>query len=550
MYKNLSYPRSVCLRSTLIAAVAALVASTNVMAEQAVPLEAEDLLKLLQEEGVITEKQAESVRNIARDRLANESQTSVDHTSVEDKDLPPASDPDVTRVPYIPEYLKDEIRDEVRMGLKEDVVDDVMTQAKNESWGVPGTNPSWTKRIKFDGDIRFRYQADRFDEENSIQYFDFNAINDAGGLAYAGIDGFINTREDRDRLRLRMRLGMNAKVTQGVSVGMRLATGGTDNPVSTNQTLGGYGNRYAISLDRAYIKFNSYTNDSILYMGRMPNPWLSTELVWDEDLNFDGIAYSYYFNRSDDMYDDERKFDPFITFGAFPLQEVELSSRDKWLLGAQAGFSYLADNQNEFKLGLSYYHFLHIDGQRNEPDSTANNYTAPPFVQKGNSMYDISNDTTDPDTQLFALAAEYQEVNLTALYDFANLAPVHVILTADYVVNIGYDEEEVSQRFGEPRSAQTQGYDLGINVGWPTPYQRGNWNVGLNYRYLERDAVLDAFTDSDFHLGGTDMQGYKLSFRYGVEENTWLQFRLISSNEIDLEPFSVLTFMADVNARF
>lgn len=62
--------------------------------------------------------------------------------------------------------------------------------------------------------------------------------------------------------------------------------------------------------------------------------------------------------------------------------------------------------------------------------------------------------------------------------------------------------------------------------------------------------LATAFTDSDFHLGGTDGKGYKLSFRYGIEENTWLQLRLISSNEIDDTPLGVLTILADVNAEF
>ena len=105
-------------------------------------------------------------------------------------------------------------------------------------------------------------------------------------------------------------------------------------------------------------------------------------------------------------------------------------------------------------------------------------------------------------------------------------------------------------RAGESVDGKTTGYDFGIKVGWPTVLQPGNWNAGLNYRYLERDAVVDAFTDSDFHLGGTDGQGYKLSFSYGIEENTWLQLRVISANEIDGPPLGVMTVLADLNAKF
>jgi hypothetical protein len=519
--------------------------------EAATEIQVEDLLQLMQFEGLISKEQAEKVKNIAKDRASRESQAPVEFTSQENKDRKAAAEPGVTRVPYIPQYLKDEIRDEVRMELKEDVVNDVMAQAKTESWGVPGTNPDWTKRIKFKGDIRFRYQAERFADGNSTQYKNFNAINSAGGIAAAGPDAFLNTTVDTDRLRLRARLGMDAKVTQGVTASMRLATGNQNDPVSTNQTLGNYGGDYQISLDQAYIRFNPVANEYQLTFGRMPSPWMSTsQLVWDEDLNFDGVAFSYYFNRGNDLYDDEQQFDPFVTIGAFPLQEVQLSSNDKWLYGAQVGFSYLTSKQNQFKMGLAYYYFDNISGVKNAPDSTLTNYTAPPFVQKGNTMFDISNSTTDPQTELWALAADYQELNLSAIYDMANFAPVHVIFTGDYVENIGYNQGEMQARAGESVDGKTTGYDFGIKVGWPTVLQPGNWNAGLNYRYLERDAVVDAFTDSDFHLGGTDGQGYKLSFRYGIEENTWLQLRVISANEIDGPPLGVMTVLADLNAKF
>jgi hypothetical protein len=518
-------------------------------AEQATPLSAEDILEMLKNEGVITEAQAEKASNMAQERITRENQAPVEYTSEQDKDKRPESEPGVTRVPYVPEYIKDEIRDEVRMGLKEDVVGDVMEQAKTEAWGVPGTNPGWTRRIKFNGDIRFQYAAARFADGN-YPYLDYNAINEAGSITAAGTDALINTTEDTDRIRLRIRLNMDAKVTEGVSVNMRLVTGNPDNPISTNQTLGNYGGRYGISLDRAYIKFNSAIEDYALYLGRMPPPFLSTEMVWDNDLNFDGAAFTYYFNRSDSLFDDVRQFDPFFTVGAFSLQEVELSSDDKWLYGAQAGFKYLANNQNSLKMGLAYYYFDNITGIKNSPGSTLTNYTAPPFVTKGNTMFDISNPTGVQDVNLFALAAEYHEINLTMLYDIANLAPVHVILSGDFVRNIGYDASQVQQNTGIEQDAKTNGYDIGVKVGWPTVLQKGNWNIGVNYRYLERDAVVDSFSDSNFHLTGTDGKGYMLDMRYGIEEKTFLRLRVISANEIDDAPLGVMTVLASVNAKF
>ena len=342
---------------------------------------------------------------------------------------------------------------------------------------------------------------------------------------------------------------MEADVANGVTAGMRIATGNPRDPVSTNQTLGGYGGRYDLSLDRAYLRFSSRSDNIEATFGRMPNPWMSTELIWDDDLNFDGAAFSYYFNRSGDDAD-ERRFDPFVTLGAFPLQEVELSSKDKWLFGAQTGFAYRSVNSSVFKIGLSYYHYANISGVRNAPDSTLMDYTAPPRVQKGNTMFDISNSTTDPQQERWALAADYREAALSVIYDIASLSPVHVILSADYVKNIGFDKDKMQARAGASVDEKTTGYDFGIHAGAPKIKQSGDWNIGLNYRYLERDAVLDAFTDSDFHLGGTDAQGYKLAMLYGIADNTWLRLSLISSNEIDGPPLGVTTVLTDLNARF
>jgi hypothetical protein len=92
------------------------------------------------------------------------------------------------------------------------------------------------------------------------------------------------------------------------------------------------------------------------------NPWLSTDLVWDKDLNFDGLALKYRPLQSDDMDNDERIFDTSITLAVFPLDEVALSSRDKWLVGAQLGFNWTFLNQNKLDISIAYYDYKNIEG--------------------------------------------------------------------------------------------------------------------------------------------------------------------------------------------
>ena len=54
---------------------------------------------------------------------------------------------------------------------------------------------------------------------------------------------------------------------------------------------------------------------------------------------------------------------------------------------------------------------------------------------------------------------------------------------------------------------QTEGYQLVWSWATRRCAPGGEWNFGVFYKYLEADAVLDAFTDSDFHGGGTDAEG-------------------------------------------
>jgi len=394
---------------------------------------------------------------------------------------------------------------------------------------------------------------------------DFQHVNDSQSQ---GVDPeyFLNRTEDRNRLRARLRLNMNAKVTQGVNVNARLATGKFDDPVSTNQTLGNSNTPYSLLLDRAYIHIKTTYNEVNMWGGRMPNPWLSTDLLWDSDLNFDGLAFQYRPLESDDMDDDERVFDTFITLGAFPLQEIKLSSSDKWLYGFQAGFGWKFLSQNRLDIGLAYYDYVNITGKRNELGSDLLDYTAPDLIGSSNTAFNIANEVSG-DRTLLGLAADYNIVDLLISYKYAGFAPYNLVLTADYLTNTGYDREQVlaaaggadgllsnSDSLSNPQAAagepRVDGYLLKVDFGWSRVRLRDTWNVSMAYRYLQRDAVVDIFTDSDFRGGGTDVQGWQLSGNYAVDDNVWMTLKIISADEIDGPPFGQETVQLDLNASF
>ncbi len=104
--------------------------------------------------------------------------------------------------------------------------------------------------MRWSGDVRVRGEGDYFAKDNlENSYLDFLAVNAAGGISRAGLDAFTNVSQDRSRLRSRVRLGMEAELGWGWSLGSRLVTGNLPDPVSTNQNLGNYGARYQTGFD-------------------------------------------------------------------------------------------------------------------------------------------------------------------------------------------------------------------------------------------------------------------------------------------------------------
>jgi len=533
------------LRRTLmaLAGISLATLTTGALAQPAAgTLSADELLDALVQQGVIDRAKAEEIKQRSARNLRNNYGAPVERTQTGDANKKPDQDGNVVRVPYVPQYIRDEIRGQVRMELKEDVVSDVMTQAKKEGWGLPNTQEDWTKTIKWSGDIRVRAEGDMYASDNATDIPDFRVIN-KNKKQLGAITENQNTEEDRYRLRLRARLGLKAKPVQGVEIGMRLVTGSVDDPVSTNQTMGNSFKKDTVSFDRAYFKYSTYNKDWEFYAGRMANPWFSTDLVWDTDVNFDGVAAKWYYLRDDNPLVEMAQWDPYVTIGVFPLEEFELSSKDKWLYGFQTGVTYTWFNQNNLQVSLGYYRFKNTQGVKNPiAGSDVTDFTAPGFMQRGNSVFDIRTELDNDHSAVYALAAEYREANLTMQYDIANFAPYHVYLIADYVKNIGYDSKEVSSLVPlDPSSIDStydkgdEGYQFKVAFGWPVVAKRGDWQVGLAYKYLERDAVLDAYTDSDFHLGGTDAKGIVLEGSYGILDNTSLSLKYLSASEIDLD---------------
>lgn len=489
-----------------------------------------NLIKLLTQQGVLSRE--------AADKLLREAeQTAVKTVAAQSGATEPAAQqtaakeetakPGVVRVTYVPEVVRREIKEEIRQ--------EVLAQAKGERWGDPGAMPDWLSRISWSGDLRLRYQRDAFPLGNATP-----AQYNPAGLNLIG-----NTTDSHNYLRIQARLGMKAKVSDNTFAAFRISTGTTTNPVSTNQTLGTGYNKHSLVLDRAYVQSTPY-NWLVLSGGKIPNPWLSTDLVWDSDVNFEGAAVQFKPRFGEE-------WSGFMTAGAFPYQDIQRSdtvaAHSKWLYGAQLGAAWTAPNSSSAQFGVALYQFRNVEGKTNATmGSHSYDLTAAQGMQKGNSLMYV-NATGDP--VIYGIASQFRELNLTAKTDWAAFDPVHVMLSGDYVKNLGYDAAEIARRTGLVAAApKVIGYQAALTVGNPKVKQRGDWQASVAYKYLERDAVLDALTDSDFHLGGTNAKGFILGGSYGLDKGTGLGVRWISSDQIDGVPLSVDTLQVDLSTRF
>ncbi len=445
---------------------------------------------------------------------------------------------DVVRVNYVPEFIREQIKAELKEELKKEVVDDVLIHANEKRWGVQDSWPSWLNKVVVSGDVRARAQLDTFDDDNAVGFYrDLNQINRDGGSTL-NPDQILNTTEDRERMLLRMRFALEAKYSDYVDVGFRIVTGDPDNPVSANVNMAEGFSSMDISADRAYVNIHDKNRNIEFLAGRMPNPWVSSSLVWDADINFSGVALKTHW----------KKTGLFFTTGAFPINESRLTTDDAWLQAAQLGWDYSFSTSSRLIMGVALYNFDNLQGIENTFNSQLTDYTAPRFFQKGNTVIDIRNDL-DPNTRLLALASDYDEANFIISYTYQLPRALQIRVLADYVENINFNEE-IPHRDGGFVEGKTSGYLFGVRLGTKTIDKLFDWSFSISYRELERDAVVDAFTDSEFHLGGTDAEGYELIGSMGIAKKTWLTLKVISSDEIDEEPFGIDTYHLSLNTKF
>jgi len=546
------------------------------------------LIQILIEKGILTKAQAGDLLRETGGPAARGRHAKPTPAPVAEEALPPEKKGEI-RVTYVPQFIRKQIADEVRA--------QVMSQVQTEGWAAPDALPEWTKRIHVYGDLRARAESDLFNKGNYTDFINYASINAGSPFdieSYANGTGasppFLNTTEDRNRFRLRARFGVEADLDETVSANIRIGTGDPNGPVSTNATLGENGafSQYAIYLDRAFVAFKPDSNITI-EAGRMYNPYSTTDILFYNDLAFDGVAASFRHGIVPGL-------SGYVTAGAFPLFDTDFAfssadstkfaSSDSYLFAGQIGAEWNLTHDLTGKLGVAFFDFSGVQGAVSTPC-----YEQPGAVyfcntddtrylngQFGNTLYAIRdivpNGTTTPtDPQYFGLASRFAVLEVHPQFDIDTYAPYRVHLEADFIDNLAFNRAGILahgttegggnligpvNNFGSaatkgatgPYQGGNTGYMVKVAVGYPAVQHKWEWNLSAAYKYIASDATIDSLDDSEFHLGGTNARGYVLQGVVGVANNTNVSLRWLSSQVVSGPPDGNDVILLDVNTSF
>jgi polyhydroxyalkanoate synthesis regulator phasin len=361
--------------------------------------------------------------------------------------------------------------------------------AKGEAPGVP----KWVQNVKIKGDLRTRYQ---WEEKKS---------------------GTATKANDRNRARIRLRLGVDAKINDQVQLAAGLATGGAD-PRSTNQTLQDFFQTPDIRLDYAYAQYMPFSWMS-LSGGKIKNPlWRPSAMLWDGDIYPDGagvnLAWSAY-----------PKFDTFVNAGFFILDESSSYNADPIMWAVQPGFKWGMTDQADLRATFNYYGFNGLKGKKggyNDASPKTNSADA-----DGNYLYNY--DSIGASAEL-GFKKPFGDQGI-----FAHLPYMSVL--GDFIYNT------------DPKEDRT-GWLIGGKIGYSKVSKPGQWQGKYTYRKLQKDAWLDIFPDSDFYGGDTGVKGHEAKFNYGLLNNVNLGLGYYYTENLSGTKRKENLFQADLVFKF
>ncbi len=329
-------------------------------------------------------------------------------------------------------------------------IEQLVSKAFEEKKDELGAVPDWVQKIKISGD--FRYRHEQLDSENATTGRWNNGVT---------------------RNRMRARLMFDAKVNDDWDLAFRIATGSDKSPISTNQDLEDSFSKKDVWVDLGYFTWHPAAQEGLkVFGGKMKNVFYragKSELLWDSDLNPEGLAAQYVIPLSgvDQL---------FINGGGFWVDE-STSGVDTSLWGLQSYWKRTIGNSDYILVGAGYYDFANLQKRGNLAGTWG---TSTSFA--GNTA---SGNVFASDYDIFEGFAEYGfQCGGMPLAVFGNYAQNTVASTSE-----------------------DEGWLIGCKLN--KAKEPGSWELRYDYRDLEADAVVGAISESDWLGGGTDGKGHR-----------------------------------------
>lgn len=327
---------------------------------------------------------------------------------------------------------------------------------------------SHVTEFKLSGDLRLRHQEE---------------------VRQTQVSGASN---ERTRERFRFRFNGDALLQKGWGAGFALESASAAD--SGNQTFENGNDDYGLYLARAYVSYRPNLN-WFFSGGKQKNPFYTTDLVWDSDINPQGFSenYTYFIGQKDTL---ELRAGQ-IVMDDNNEQNVGPAGRDAWLFSQQAVYT-------------------HWFGKDEIGNLVSNLILAPGFMFYNQStLSGLTNETPfNGSTDKLQLATFAGEVN------FANIAGpgTQLKLYWDSSYNL-QAESRVKQVYG------LTGVDddpfawlLGVGYAFGSGKVQGDYSVKLDYRQSSIGALDPNLNDSDFGFGNLNQEGFKLAGSYNLTD--------------------------------
>ncbi len=351
--------------------------------------------------------------------------------------------------------------------------------------GPEAKGPKWLEGLSMGGDIRFRYEA-----------FDQNEVT-----------------RDRNRFRYRLRWKIAKEISKDLDLGFRFISGSNTDPGSPNQTFTGDFTFKNIFIDQAYVRYRpSFLLDRVehlkkveLGVGKLENPFLatSTAMVWDPDVMPEGAYQTLEFNFLGD------RVRPFVNLGEFILQENATAS-DAELYGVQTGLRWTPPGFSKESDVQATHTFAYYDFSDYAIDSN--------FIANGSSLaFGNTRNGASPflEARDFNVLQTYNELKF-------KIRNFPVKLFGDFAVNLA---DQAADPLGK-----NKGYEYGLRLG--EAKKKGDWEATYYYAYIEPNAVVGAFSESDFGGGHADKRGSALQLKYKLTDSLKFGFNAYYVNNV------------------